>query len=223
MRTLKMALSLLCLFAGLAQASPQAPVNGKEYKTLQAPQPTQAEPKKIEVIEFFAYHCPACNAFEPAIADWVKRNADKVTFRRVHAPLRGPNDPEAHLFLTLQAMKLEDAMHDKVLRTWHVERKRLENDEANLEWAARNGIPADRFRSFYQSFSVLASLRKLPSVVGAYQVDSTPSFAVDGRYVFNPAMIGEANGIRNMAPLMPATTQVLDALVAQALRSKGGK
>ena len=28
---------------------------------------------KIEVIEFFWYGCPHCNALEPAIVDWVKR------------------------------------------------------------------------------------------------------------------------------------------------------
>ena len=58
--------------------------NGAEYTTLKTPQPVQAQGKKVEVIEFFMYHCPACYALEPAMLEWVKKQGDNISFRRIH-------------------------------------------------------------------------------------------------------------------------------------------
>lgn len=204
------------LLASSAFASPTAPKDGAEYRTLPAPQATQAAPGKVEVVEFFMYHCPACYMLEPTIKEWAAKNADKVTFRRIHLPLTGPNDPEAHLFLTLDAMKLEDSLHDKVLHTWHVQRKQLRSDGDNLDWAVKNGIDKAKFSSVYNSFGVVTRLRGLGKVAAAYTVNSTPTLIVNGRYLTSPELIGKSNpGVTN-ANAGVATMQVLDALVAMS-------
>jgi len=59
MRSLRFALIAATMVASTAFASPADPKNGVDYQTLTAPQPVQAAGKKVEVIEFFAYHCPA--------------------------------------------------------------------------------------------------------------------------------------------------------------------
>jgi thiol:disulfide interchange protein DsbA len=152
MRFLKIAVVVagLCVatVTATAFASPTAPRNGAEYTTLKTPQPVQAEGKKVEVIEFFMYHCPACYALEPAMLAWVKKQGDSIVFRRIHLPLTGANDPEAHLFLTLEAMKLEESLHAKILSTWHVERRRLKSDDGQYRLGSqerhRQGeIPGD--------------------------------------------------------------------------------
>jgi len=204
------------LLASSAFASPTAPKEGAEYRSLPAPQATQAAPGKVEVVEFFMYHCPACYMLEPALKEWVAKNADKVTFRRIHLPLTGPNDPEAHLFLTLDAMRLEDSLHDKVLHSWHVQRKQLRSDADNLDWAVKNGIDKAKFTSTYNSFGVVTRLRGLGKVAAAYTVNSTPTLIVDGRYLTNPEIISKSNpGVTN-ANAGVATMQVLDALVAMS-------
>ena len=52
-----------------------APVEGTHYVRLAQPAPvTLPSPdKKIEVVEFFWYGCPHCNAFEPALEAWAKQ------------------------------------------------------------------------------------------------------------------------------------------------------
>jgi thiol:disulfide interchange protein DsbA len=45
---------------------------GKDYNRLDHPQANEAGAGKIEVIEFFWYSCPHCNAFEPTLAHWIK-------------------------------------------------------------------------------------------------------------------------------------------------------
>ena len=217
--------AVAAMFAGTAFATPTAPKSGAEYTTLKTPQPVQAEGKKVEVIEFFMYHCPACYALEPAMNEWVKKQGDNIVFRRIHLPHGGANDAEAHLYLTLDAMGLEGALHDKVMRTWHVERRRLKDDADNLDWAVKNGVDKDKFLSFYNSFAVTTKLRNLARVSANYQVDSTPTLVVDGRYLTNPAMVDAANPGIPRQSLDKATMQVLDALVAGAQKAgaKGGQ
>ncbi|MRW83195.1 thioredoxin domain-containing protein [Pseudoduganella sp. FT26W] len=219
MRLLKIALVVAGLCAATAFASPTAPRNGAEYTTLKTPQPVQAQGKKVEVIEFFMYHCPACYALEPDMLAWVKKQGDNISFRRIHLPLTGENDPEAHMFLTLDALKLEEQLHAKLLTTWHVERRRLKNDADNIDWAVKNGVDKDKFTNMYNSFAVITRLKNAGRVATAYQVDSTPTLVVDGRFLTNPTMVDASNPGTPRPMLNAATLQVLDALVEQA-RSK---
>lgn len=203
------------LSAGLAMASPTAPRNGAEYTTLASPMPVAPAGKKVEVIEFFMYHCPACNALEPALAAWVKKQGDAINFRRIHMP-HMQNDPEAHLFLALEALQLDVAMHDKVLHTWHVEHQRLRSDDDNIAWAVKQGIDKQKFLDAYNSFGVQTRLRNLDKLLSSYNVDSTPTLVVNGRYLTSPSMVLEKNPDVPRASLDAATFQVVDALVQKA-------
>jgi thiol:disulfide interchange protein DsbA len=220
MRSLRFALIAATMVASTAFASPADPKNGLDYQTLSAPQPVQAAGKKVEVIEFFAYHCPACNALEPTLNQWIKKQGDNIVVRRVHLPFQGPADPEAHLFLTLEAMGKLDQYHSKVFHAVHVERKRLMTDDAIIDWAVKSGLDKAKFMETWNSFGVTTKLRRLGQVQANYKVTGTPTIVVDGKYVTSPSQVAEANKIRDLAPLMAATTQVLDALVAKAAKTK---
>lgn len=223
MRSLRFALAALSLITSSAFASPTAPVNGSEYVTLASPQPVNVIGKKVEVIEFFMYHCPHCNVLEPVLAEWVQRQGDNISFKRVHFPYSGPNDPEAHLYLTLEAMGKLPELHAKVFRAWHVEHKRLGTDAAVIDWAAANGVDKAKFLEFWNSFGVLTKLKRLPQIVEAYKIDGAPSLVVDGRYMTSPATVGAFNRGAGEAQLSTMTTQVLDALVAKVQKDNGVK
>jgi thiol:disulfide interchange protein DsbA len=220
MRAMKLVLLALFFLGAGASASPDLPQAGKEYVVLNNPQQVPDSPSKTEVIEFFMYHCPACNAFEPTLSGWVAARDPGILFRRVHIPHAAENDPEAHLFLALDAMQKEVALHDKVMRTWHVERHRLATDADNAEWAVKNGIDRQQFRSYYDSFSVQAKLRSLPRYVSAYGVESTPTIVIGGRYLTNPAMVAAANRDIPSQNVGAATLKVMDALLALARKDK---
>lgn len=222
MRTLLAAVIATAFVATSAMAAPTTPKDGAEYWTLNTPQPVQASAKKIEVIEFFMYHCPACNTFEPSLAAWVAKQGDAIHFRRIHLPHSAVNDPEAHLFLTLEAMGIEPAMHDKVEHAWHVEHKRLLSDAANFEWAAANGIDKDKFAAAYKEFGVMVKLNSLSRLADNYQVDGTPTLIVDGRYLTSPTMVKKANIGTPEGEVYNATLQVVDALVAKATKDHAG-
>lgn len=220
MRSLRFALVAAALVAGFAHASPTEPRLGAEYTVLATPQPTQTTGKKVEVVEFFAYHCGACNAFEPTLNAWVKKQGDNIVMRRVPLPFQGASDPEARLFLTLDAMGKLEEYHHRVFRAVHVERKRLMKDDDIIAWATTNGLDKAKFMEAWNSFGVQTKLKRLPAMAEAYKASSTPTVVIDGKYVVSPSSVHQANKIQDSAQLMTATGQVLDALVAKAAATK---
>ncbi|MGG7602976.1 thiol:disulfide interchange protein DsbA/DsbL [Massilia sp. BKSP1R2A-1] len=220
MRSLRFALIAATLAASTAFASPTAPVNGADYITLAQPQPVQATGKKVEVIEFFAYHCPACNMLEPSLNQWIKKQGDNIVMRRIHLPFQGPADPEAHLFLTLEAMGKLEEYHPRVFQAVHVQRQRLMKDDAIIEWAAKNGLDRAKFMEAWNSFGVTSKLRRLQTLSSNYKVTGTPTIIIDGKYVVSPSQVGESNKINGIEPTMQATMQVMDALVKKAAATK---
>jgi thiol:disulfide interchange protein DsbA len=220
MRLLRLALVAASLIASSAFASPTDPQNGVEYTTLSAPQPVQASGKKVEVIEFFMYHCPHCNALEPTMAQWVKKQGDNIIFRRIHMPFTGPSDPEAHLYLTLEAMGKADEFQPKVFKAVHVDRIRLSRDDAIIDWVAKNGVDRAKFLETWNSFGVVTKLRRLPQVMGNYKVDSVPTIIIDGKYQTSPAHVNNSVKAANEQQLFQGTMQVMDALVAKAAKTK---
>lgn len=223
MRSLRFAVAAAALFATAAMATPADPKNGAEFQTLATPQPTQVVGKKIEVIEFFAYHCPACNLMEPYVAEFAKQNSATVNFRKIPYPFTGPNDPEAHLYLTLEAMGKHEEYGPKVFRAFHVERNRLTSDEAIMNWVGKSGLDKTKFSEYWNSFGVLTKLRRLPTLPASYKVDGTPTFVVDGRFVTSPGAVGQANPGIPGAQVPAASNATLVSLVERALKEKGWK
>jgi thiol:disulfide interchange protein DsbA len=222
LRSALLAASLLAAstVAGSAAASPTDPKDGVEYVTLAQPQATQAVGKKVEVIEFFMYHCPHCNALEPSFEEWVKKQGDKITLRRVHLPSTGANDPETHLYLTLEALGKLDQMHARVFRAWHVEGKRLNKDDVIIDWVSKNGIDRATFVNAWNSFGVMTKLRRQPQIVDAYKIEGVPTVIIDGKYQTAPSIVYNSVKTTNEPQLFAATLQVMDALVARAAKTK---
>ena len=196
-------------------ATPAAPVSGAEYRTLDKAQSTDAG-KKIEVTEFFWYSCPHCSAFEPALADWVKKQGDNISFKRVPVAFRDSFQPQQRLFYTLEAMGKVDEMQKKVFHAIHVERKTLDTEAAIADFVATQGIDRKKFVDVYNSFGVQSRLKRAVQLQEAYKIDGVPLVAIDGRYVTSPSIVGATLGSQPEAVLQSATLQVMDWLMAKA-------
>jgi protein dithiol oxidoreductase (disulfide-forming) len=66
-----------------AQAQAVKPAAGADYLVLDKKAAIEAPAGKVEVVEFFWYNCPHCNAFEPTLDAWIKRVPKDVLVRRV--------------------------------------------------------------------------------------------------------------------------------------------
>lgn len=220
MRSLRFALIAASLVAANAFASPATPVNGKEYITLSTPQPVAKVAGKVEVVEWFAYHCPACFSLENPLHAWIKTQGDKITFKRMPLPFNGPTDPEARLFLTLESMGILEQYHAKVFNAYHIERVKFRKDEDFINWAAKAGIDKTKFLSHWNSFGVTTKLRRLATQAEGHKVTGTPTLVVDGKFQTSPTMIIDANPQLQGKAGYDVVNATLDALVAKAA---GGK
>jgi len=167
-----------------------APAEGRDYVRLPQPAPVAAPAGKVEVVEFFGYWCPHCNAFEPMLEAWVKRLSAHVAFRRV--PVSFLMNAEFHqkLFFSLEAMGQLEAVHRKVFTAIHVERQRLEKPEEIGEFVAKHGIDRSRFLDALNSFSVVGKAKQASSLAAGYKIEGTPSIGVDGRWLTSGSMAG---------------------------------
>ncbi len=213
---MRLAFAAIALASTMAVASPTEPRNGAEFATLPTRQDVKAPANKVEVVQFFMYHCPACYAFEPELAAWVKKQGDAIEFRRIHLPYTGPADPEAHLFLTLAALGKQETMFPKIEHAVHVERIRLAKDDAILDWVAKNGVDKAEFLGAWNSFAVVTAMRRLPRIIGDYHVDSAPTLVVNGRYLTSPTHAASRSPGQLSVAATKATMQVLDVLVAKS-------
>lgn len=174
----------------LAFAQNGAPVEGKAYVKLSPPVPTPAN-GKIEVIEFFWYGCPHCNAFEPTLEAWVKKLPADVSFRRVPVAFRDePFVAHQRIYYALEEMGLVDAMHRKVFAAIHVDHQRLDNPAEISAFMAKNGVDATKFMSFYNGFSVQTKARQAAQLAQAYKLDGVPSLGIAGKYFTSATLAG---------------------------------
>ncbi len=220
MRSIRFAVAAAALIATSAMATPTDPKNGAEYTTLATPQAVPAG-KKIEVIEFFAYHCPGCNMMEPYVHDLVKRTAANVTFKRIPFPFQGATDPEARLHLTLEAMGKAEEYGPRVFRAFHIENQRLTKEDAILEWAGKSGLDMAKFKDAWSSFGVMTKLRRLPQVASSYNINSTPMFVVDGRFVVSGETVGNANPQIPRNQVAAAMMTTIESLAMRVAKEKG--
>ncbi len=179
--------------AANALAQGAVPVEGTQYVRLSPPLPVPQG--KIEVIEFFWYGCPHCNAFEPSLDAWQKNLPADVAFRRVPVAFR-PEPFVAHqkIFYALEAMDLVGTMHRKVFYAIHHDRRRLDKPDDISAFMAKNGVDPVKFMANFNSFSTAAKARQAAQLAADYKIDGVPAIGVQGRYYTSAAL---ANGAEN--------------------------
>ena len=171
----------------IALAQFKKPVAGTDYQVLDARAPVDAPAGKVEV-EFFWYSCPHCNAFEPTLADWVKKLPKDVAFRRVPVAFNDSFVPQQKLFYTLEAMGLLDKLHAKVFAAIHVDKLTLAKPEAIVEWVGKNGVDQGKFVKEYNSFGVVTKAQKGSQLQNAYKVEGVPALGVGGQFYTDGSM-----------------------------------
>ena len=112
-------------------ASAQAALReGPDYRRLSRAAPVEAPAGKIEVVEFFSYTCVHCFNFVPVFNSWKQTVAADVVVKRCPVGFNASFEPLQRLFYTLEAMGSLDTHHDRVFKSIHEDRQRLNNLDA---------------------------------------------------------------------------------------------
>ena len=197
------------LLSSVAQAQAAKPQAGKEYFVLETRAPVEAPAGKIEVVEFFWYNCPHCNAFEPTLEAWVKTLPKDVAFRRSHVAFNDSFVPQQRLFLALEALGLVDKLQAKVFTAIHTEKVNLATGEAITDWVVKQGVDKAKFLEQYNSFSVQTKTTRMTQLQNTYKVEGVPALGVAGRFYTDGGLAGN----------MERALQVAESLIAD-IRSK---
>lgn len=206
-----------CVFAttalglpGMVFAQANKPEDGRDFVTLDRPVNVEAPQGKVEVIEFFWYSCPHCNAFEPRLEAWIKKLPGDVVVRRVPVAFRDDFVPQQRLYYTLEAMGKLDELHAKVFQTIHANREPINKEQSIVEWAGKQGLDKAKFQELYNSFSVSSKARRATQLQDAFKVQGVPALGIAGRYYTDATLAGDMN----------KALQVTDYLIAEARKTR---
>ena len=200
---------LMLLLAPAIQA--QTWKEGENYLRIVPAQHTNVAPGKVEVTEAFSYACPFCAQFNPLMQQLkpsLPANAELV-----YLPASFNRAEDWPMFqraaCTAQVLgifdKAHDAMFDAVWKTGELavadpDTHRLRNPMPSIEDAARfynkiTGVPVQKFLDTAKGFAVDAKMRVDDGLMTAYQVDSTPTLIINGKY---RVTVQSAGGMKEM-------------------------
>jgi thiol:disulfide interchange protein DsbA len=209
-------LGLVVMTAGASPANPQP---GTDYRVLDKPQQTDSG-KKVEVTEFFWYSCPHCNALEPQLVEWVKKQGDNIVFKRVPIAFRPSFEPQQRLYYALEAMGKTEELHKKIFHRIHADRQPLDTEAAIVDFVEKQGIDKKKFLDLYNSFGVQTKVRRATQLQEAYRIDGVPTIAIDGRYITSPSIVGATLGNQPESATGAAALQVMTWLVNKAAKEQ---
>ena len=162
---------------------------GVHYTRIVPAQPTSVPAGQVEVLEFFWYACPHCNAIDPLVEAWKKTKPPYVSFSRVHVLWNDGHRSIARLYYTLESMGKLDQLHSEIFKEIHLNGNPLvaadpaESERMQTAFVKKFGISESAFKERYHSFDVDNALRKADELVQRYRVDGVPRFIVNGKYV----------------------------------------
>lgn len=167
------------------------PVEGTHYVKLGQPAPVAAPAGKVEVVEFFSYGCPHCNALEPALDDWLKTLPPEAAFRRVPVGFNAAFESYQRLFYGLEAMGKLEMMHKRIFAAIHVQRQRIEKEADQVAFLNANGVDGAQYAKLVKEFHVATKSMQAKKLAEAYKIDGVPAIGVAGRFYTAGSLAGD--------------------------------
>jgi protein dithiol oxidoreductase (disulfide-forming) len=183
--------SLVCLTAGLlliGAARGADLMEDADYRVI--PRQKLSDTERIEVAYFFYYGCSWCYQFEPFVAEWLKNKPTDVSFRRIPALRTSKWITLTRAFYTYAALDLLPRLHAKTFQAFHRDEVNLQSESALFDWVEKQGVDRKRFEEVFHSDAVTERMMNSRALTDSFRIESTPSVAVDGRYLTSSGMTG---------------------------------
>ena len=177
-------------WSGAARAEAPRFAEGTDYQVLAPRAAVEAPAGKVEIVEFFWYSCPHCNAFEPTLQAWLRQLPTGIYFRRIPVAFRADFVPQQRLFFALEAMGLVEKMQARVFAAIHTEHLELAQEAQIIDWAGKSGIDKARFADAFHSPAVSDQAVRAAQLQDAYRVEGVPALGVAGRFYTDGALAG---------------------------------
>ena len=123
---------------------------------------------------------------------------DDVAFLRVPAVLNPRWREHGKAFYVAEALDMVEDIHGPMFEAMHEQRRAINDQDSMREFFVEQGADPDEFDAAYGSFEVDAKLRRAENLARRFQIRSTPSVVVNGKYVTN---LGDAGGVDGLVDL----------------------
>ena len=174
--------SLLLIAAGSSAA--QNFEEGRHFHAIGSP--ATASTDRVEVVEAFAYPCPACRVFLPIILEWSESLPEHVDLIHMPVPLQPGWEVFARAFYTAEVLGLGHEAHEAMFVALHDERRPFRNLEDIAAVYADFGVSVEEFVSTSQSFAVDNRMRRNRNEIMRFGVRGTPTMIVQGKWRLSP-------------------------------------
>lgn len=159
---------------------------GKDYTRLAVPQPV-ANPKKVEVIEFFSYACIHCYHLDQGLTAWAKKKPADVEFKRVQIVWGAQMEGLARFFATMNELNLSDKLNHPAFAAVMDKRINIGDPTELAAWLkTQPGVDVNRFMQTFNAFGTNARVANAKQMTQAYAIQGTPTIVVNGKYALQP-------------------------------------
>ena len=187
---------VLIWMGGLAAPAAAEFDEGIEYKTV----PTEGarDGEVIEVLEFFYYGCPHCNALRPRLEQWKRSLPDDVRFERIPAALNPRWTLFARAYYAAEALGVVEKGHGALFDAMHRENKKFSTRDDLADFWTQYGVDREQFLALMDDFHLdRTKVRRAASLGYRYGLEGVPSLVIDGRWRTSPSIAGgNANTLR---------------------------
>lgn len=161
---------------------------GQHYFAITTPVPPTSG--KVEVSEMFSYACPHCAHFQPYAEQIKAKLPAQATFVYVPVVFNPSWEPFARAYYAAQSLGVLDKSHQALFDALHRDHKPLRTIEDLAGFFGTLGVDPKNFTSTAQSFVVEGQLTKANGLARSYEIQSTPTLIVNGKYRLDASSAG---------------------------------
>ena len=182
--------------AATAQVEAPAIATPRDFTVVTPPVPVDAPPGQVDVVQFFSFACPHCDAFERPLEAWLGRRPPEIRFRRSPVPFERNYRNFQPLWFALEALGLADTMPRAIFDAVHRDGLRLDTPADIAAFMARHDVDPDRFLDAFDAPATAARVAQADRLFEASGAGSVPTLMVQGRFLTSPWMArGGANAL----------------------------
>ena len=171
-------------------------------KYIQITNQNHTESDKIVIYEFFWYGCPHCYNLEPTM-DRIESSLGKDTVLiKIPVALRDTWEAHAKAYYSLQQMKLDDDLHEKVFTEIHINNNRLDTKEKLEQFIQEEGFNSKRFSEIFDSFGTDLRVKKASRLANQYQITSVPTLIINGKYKTSGSLVSSYDELYDVVQLL---------------------
>lgn len=180
MRFLKLMLvAVMATGFGAAQA---AIVEGQDYEVIPTVKP-QANPNKIEVLEFFGYFCIHCKNLDPILRKHTPTFASDTYVRSAHVVWEPDMMTFARITSAVNSTGMKNQANPAIFSAMFDQKINLSDEKTFKEWALKQpSFDGKKLVAAYDSFSSQTDAKNMEKLTKEYQIEGTPTIIVGGKY-----------------------------------------